>query len=203
MVSAIVFDIGGVLVDLDVQACLRAFREDLGFERITELLDPSHQKGIYGEMEAGRLSADHFRELILAESRPGSTKADVDRAMGALLVGMPPVTARLVNELSTRYPLYLLSNNNPISMARTYELFREAGVDPQRTFKAQFISCDMQLMKPSQECYREVVRRIGLPAEEILFIDDNGTNVEAARVSGMQARYYAPGSDMSLLLADL
>ena len=88
-------------------------------------------------------------------------------------------------------------------MARTYELFREAGVDYQRVFKAQFISCDMQLMKPSQECYLEVIRRIGLPAGEILFIDDNMANVEAARVAGMQARYYAPGSDLSLLLADL
>ncbi len=203
MVKAIVFDIGGVLVQLDVQACLRAFREDLGFERIGELLDPCHQKGIYGELEAGRLGADHFRELILAESRPGSTKADVDRAMWALLVGVPPATARLVNELGTRYPLYLFSNNNPISMARTYELFREAGVDPERAFRGQFISCEMQLLKPSQESYREVVRRVGLPAGEILFIDDNMQNVEAAREAGLQARYYAPGSELSLLLADL
>ena len=88
-------------------------------------------------------------------------------------------------------------------MARTYELFWEAGIDHRSTFKAQFISCDMQLMKPSQECYLEVIRRIGLPAGEILFIDDNRTNVEAAREAGMQARYYAPGSDLSLLMADL
>ena len=201
MVKAIVFDIGGVLVDLDVQACLRAFREDLGFVRITELLDPSHQKGIYGELEAGRLSADYFRELILAESRPGSTKADVDRAMGALLVGMPPITAQVVNALSERYPLYLLSNNNPISMARTWELFRESGIDG--AFSGQFISWEMQLMKPSAACFEEVIRRVGLPAGEILFIDDNEANVVAARAVGLQARYYVPGSDLSLLLADL
>ena len=49
MVKAIVFDIGGVLIDLDPGRCIRAFREILGYERITEILDPCHQKGIYGD----------------------------------------------------------------------------------------------------------------------------------------------------------
>lgn len=203
MVKAIAFDIGGVLIELDLDRCIHAFRDILGFDRITELLDPSHQKGIYGEMEAGRLGADHFRELILAESRPGCTKADVDRAMAALLVGMAEATVRVVKDLQTRYPLYLLSNNNPISMARTYAIFRENGIEPKTAFKGEFISWEMQLMKPSQACYREVIRRIGLPAREILFVDDNANNVEAAREAGLQARYYIPGSDLSLLLADL
>ena len=203
MVKAIVFDIGGVLVDLDLDRCIRAFREILGFERITELLDASHQKGIYGEMEAGLLGADRFRELILAESRPGCTGADVDRAMAALLTGIPSPAARAVKELSARYPLYLLSNNNPISMARTYALFREAGIEPETAFRGQFISCEMKLMKPSQECYREVQRRIGLPAGEILFVDDNRTNVDAALAAGWQARHYIPGTDLHKLLADL
>ena len=163
MVKAIVFDIGGVLVDLDLNRCIRAFREILGFERITEILDASHQKGIYGDMEAGLLSADRFRELIL----------------------------------------YLLSNNNPISMARTYELFRRVGIHPETAFRGQFISCEMKLLKPTQECYREVQRRIGLPAGEILFIDDNQANVDAALQAGWQARYYEPGTSLQALLADL
>ena len=48
MVKAIVFDLGGVLIDLDFDRCVRAFREILGYERITEILELSHQKGIYG-----------------------------------------------------------------------------------------------------------------------------------------------------------
>lgn len=203
MVKAIVFDIGGVLVDLDLNRCIRAFREILGFERITEILDASHQKGIYGDMEAGLLSADRFRELILAESRPGCTGADVDRAMAALLTGVPEATAQVVKDLSARYPLYLLSNNNPISMARTYELFRGVGIEPETAFRGQFISCEMKLLKPTQECYREVQRRIGLPAGEILFIDDNQANVDAALQAGWQARYYEPGTSLQALLADL
>ena len=81
MVKAIIFDVGGVLIGLDLDRCIRAFREYLGFERITELLDPCHQKGIYGDMEAGLVSAEAFRAAVLAESRPGCVPGDVDRAM--------------------------------------------------------------------------------------------------------------------------
>ena len=201
MVKAIVFDIGGVLIDLDPGRCIRAFREILGYERITEILDPCHQKGIYGDMEAGLLPAEEFRRLILAESRPGCREEDVDRAMAALLVGMRPDTVQTVKRLCARYPLYLLSNNNPISMARTYQILRENGLEAQSTFKGQFISWEMKMLKPSPEFYREVVRRIGLPAGEILFVDDNQANVDGALSVGMQARYYEPGSSLSSLLA--
>ena len=203
MVKAIVFDIGGVLIDLDPARCIEAFQTILGFGRITEILDPSHQKGIYGDMEAGILPAGEFRRLVLEESRPGCVPADVDRAMAALLVDMREDTVKTVRRLGARYPLYLLSNNNPISMARTYQILRQKGLEASATFRDQFISWEMKMLKPSPAFYREVVRRIGLPAGEILFIDDNQANVDGALSVGMQARYYLPGSPLSALLADL
>lgn len=202
MIKAIVFDIGGVLIGLDMDRCIRTFRESLGFERITELLDPFHQKGVYGEMEAGTVSADEFRAAILAESRPDARPSDVDQAMFSLLTGMEPDTVVTVKKMATRYPLYLLSNNNPIAMGKCLDTLRENGIDPDTTFKDQFISCEMKLLKPSQEIYREAIRRVGLPAGEILFIDDSETNVQAAREAGMQARLYVHGSRLSALLAD-
>lgn len=202
MIKAIVFDIGGVLIDLNLDRCIRTFQEVLGYRRITELLDPYHQKGIYGEMEAGNLSADGFRAEVLRESRPGCRPEDVDRCMYSLLEGMDPDTVETVKALRGRYPLYLLSNNNPIAMKRILEMFRENGLEPETTFRDQFISSEMKLQKPSREIYEESVRRTGLPAGEILFIDDNETNVAAAREAGMQARLFAPGMKLSQLLAD-
>ena len=202
MIKAIVFDIGGVLIGLNLDRCIRTFQEVLGYRRITELLDPYHQKGIYGEMEAGNLSADGFRAEVLRESRPGCRPEDVDRCMYSLLEGMDPDTVETVKALRGRYPLYLLSNNNPIAMKRILEMFRENGLEPETTFRDQFISSEMKLQKPSREIYEESVRRTGLPAGEILFIDDNETNVTAAREAGMQARLFAPGMKLSQLLAD-
>ena len=203
MVKAIVFDIGGVLIGLDLDRCIRAFREILGFDRITEILDPYHQKGIYGEMEGGLISADEFRRQVLAESRPGCTPADVDRCMAALITGVEDDTAATVKALAGRYPLYVLSNNNPIAMGIINRMLREKGIEPQVVFKDQFISCEMKLLKPSQAIYRAAVERIGLPAGDILFIDDAQANVTAAQEAGLQARLYVPGTPLSALLSDL
>ncbi|MBR4735871.1 MAG: HAD family phosphatase [Bacteroidales bacterium] len=203
MPKAIVFDIGGVLIGLNMSGCIEAFRTGLGFERITQLLDPYHQKGIYGELEGGRLSEQHFKELVIAESRPGTTPEDVDKAMSKLLIPvMDPRTVKAVNDLKGKYPLYLLSNNNPISMRHCLKVLRDNGIDPETTFKDQFISSDLKLMKPSPEFYTYVIQRIGLPPQEILFIDDNKANVDGARAVGLDARLYNPGTDLGLLLSD-
>ena len=201
MIRAIIFDLGGVLIDLDRTACVRSFLDLLGYQRITEILDASHSRGPYMELEAGHITPEEFRSLILADSRPGARAEDVDRSMRAFLGTMEPAKARLIERLHGKYDLYILSNNNPISMARTWELFRECGIE--KAFSGQFISWEMQLMKPSAACFEEVVRRIGIPAGEILFIDDSEANVRAARSCGLQARYYIPGTELSLLLADL
>ena len=139
----------------------------------------------------------------LSINRPGSRPQDVDRSMYALLTGMEADTVQTVKELGKRYPLYLLSNNNPISMVHIEQCFRENGIDPEHSFRDRFISCDMKLLKPSRAIYEETVRRVGLPAGEILFIDDNNSNVQAAQEAGLQARQYVPGTLLSTLLADL
>ena len=51
---------GGVLVDLDIEDCKNAFKSLLGYDKIDELIDPCHQKGIYGDLEEGTLSAEDF-----------------------------------------------------------------------------------------------------------------------------------------------
>ena len=196
MVKAIVFDLGGVLIDLDGERCVRAFREILGYERITELLDLSHQKGIYGEMEAGRLTADEFRAEILRESRPGCVPADVDRAMAGLLTGMDPAKVPLLERLARDYAIYGLTNNNEISVKRMHDIYEENGLDWQHVFRKEFISCRMKLMKPSREIFDAAAAEIGLPPEEILFIDDSQRNVDGAVAAGWKAALYKQGTDL-------
>ena len=199
MPKAIVFDIGGVLIGLNMSRCIEAFRSTLGFERITELLDPYHQKGIYGELEGGRLSEQHFKELVIAESRPGTKPQDVEYAMGELLdKKMDPRTVQAVKDLKGRYPLYLLSNNNPISMRRCHALLAENGLGD--VFNGEFISYEMKMLKPSAQFYNEVVRRLGLAPEEVLFIDDSVSNVEGAKAVGIDARLFVSGSPLANLL---
>src|SRR5574344_247897 len=196
MTKAIIFDLGGVLVDLDFSSCVKHFKEDIGYDKITEILDPSHQKGIYSDLEEGLLPPDAFRNLILSESRPGSTPEQVDRCMWSLLVGMDSYKVQYLNDLSKKYGLYILSNNNPVSMQRCHEVFTLSGLDSKHVFKKEFISYQMKLLKPGQTIYREVVRQIGFPADQLLFIDDSLSNVQAAESVGIPSLHYKQSTDL-------
>lgn len=194
---------GGVLVDLDIEGCKDAFKKLLGYDRIDELIDPCHQKGIYGDLEEGTLSAEDFRRTVLEESLPDSDPLLVDKAMWHILSGISPYKAELLCRLAEHYDLYLLSNNNPICMPRSRRLFEEAGAPLDKVFKKCFLSYEMKALKPSEEFYWSVVSQIGLPAEQMVFIDDSQKNVDGAIDAGLPAVYYEPGTDLSALLAEV
>ena len=202
-IKAIIFDMGGVLVDLDIEACKAAFKRLLGYHRIDELIDPCHQKGIYGDLEGGVLSAEDFRSKVLEESRPGSDPELVDKSMWHILSGISPYKAELLCRLAQKYDLYLLSNNNPICIPHSRKLFEDAGAPLDKLFKKCFLSHEMKALKPSESFYKAVIEQIGLPSEQMLFIDDSQRNVDASIDAGMPAVYYEPGTDLSALLADV
>lgn len=202
-IKAIIFDMGGVLVDLDIEDCKRQFKELLGYERIDSLIDPCHQKGIYGDLEEGTLSAEDFRARVLAESYPGSSAELVDQAMSHILVGIEPYKAELLKKLSKSYRLFMLSNNNPICLPFSAGMFRNAGIPLEEIFEKCFLSFEMKALKPSETFYKSVIAQVGLPAEDMIFIDDSLKNVEGSVNAGLPAVYYEPGTDLSALLAEV
>jgi putative hydrolase of the HAD superfamily len=198
--KAIVFDVGGVLVNLDMERCRRAFKEILDFREIDDMLSTTRQRGKYGEMEEGKISPDEFRTYVLKGSRPGAKPSDVDRCLGALLTGVDQYKVPLLESLAEKYDLYILSNNNPISMPICNSMMEKAGLDWRHVFKEEFVSSDMKMLKPDQEIFQEAMRRIGVPGNEILFIDDSQVNAEAACKAGMRGVHYESGTDLGALI---
>lgn len=194
---------GGVLIDLDLEKCKDAFKKDLGYENIDNILDPCHQKGIIGEMEEGMIDADTFRKEILAGSRPGVLPEDVDKALWNILSGIQPYKIEMLKRIAASYEVYMLSNNNPICLPYAVRMFEEAGFSMKTDFRKCYMSFEMKALKPSAAFYKAVVADIGLPAEDMLFIDDSRLNVEGAVAAGLPAVYYEPGSDLSALLAEV
>ena len=200
--KAIIFDMGGVLLDLDIEGCKKAFKEDLGFMEIDEILDPCHQKGIIGDMEGGVVTGEEFCDYIKASSKEGVTDDDVKRAFCKIVTGLEPYKGKMLQKLAEKYDVYLLSNNNPIIMPFAAELFASVGF-PLENFTKRFFSYQMKMLKPSAEMYKAVIEDIGLPAEEMLFIDDSQANVDASIAAGLPAIYYKPGTDLDALIASV
>lgn len=199
-IKAIIFDMGGVIVDLDIEDCKRAFKEYLGYYRIDELIDPCHQKGIYGDLEEGKISGDEFRRIVLQDSDPGALAENVDKAMWHILTGISPYKVEMLKRLSESYDLYLLSNNNPVCLPRAKAIFEGAGIPLEKIFRRCFYSFEMKALKPSETFYKAVVREIGIPAEQMFFIDDSQKNVDGAIAAGLPAVYYEPGTDLEALI---
>lgn len=193
---------GGVLVDLDIEGCKAAFRQDLGYENIDNIIDACHQKGIWGDLEEGVMDPDEFRRIVLSGSRPGAVPSDVDEAMSHILVGIQPYKAELLKKMADRYDLYMLSNNNSINLPYSAAMFDKAGVPLETTFLKCFFSFEMKALKPSAAFYKRVMDEIGIPREMMLFIDDSMANVDGAIAAGLPAVYYQPGTDLSALLSE-
>lgn len=203
MNRAVIFDMGGVLVDLDIDGCKTAFKRILDYQKIDEIIDPCHQKGIWGDLEEGVLSADEFRKIVLSGSRPGAVPQEVDEAMSYILVGIEPYKVELLRKMAESYDLYMLSNNNEISIKRSSKMFADAGIPMEKIFRKCFLSYQMKALKPSATFYKRVMEEIGRPSDELLFIDDSQKNVDGAIAAGLSAVYYKPGSDLAVMLADV
>ena len=201
-IKAIVFDMGGVLIDLDYDRCVAAYKA-LGFEEICDYLDPCHQKGIYGDMESGKASEDEFYDFFLSKCHAGTTRADIDACMKSFYDGPSEKTGSLLRGLKQKgYGIYMLSNNNSIMMRICDSDFKKVGIGISDFFDQAFISSSMKMMKPDAAIFNEAIRRIGLKAEELLFIDDSPVNVEAARKSGMNAILYTSGEDLEMTIEE-
>jgi putative hydrolase of the HAD superfamily len=200
MNKTVIFDMGGVLVDLDIEDCKKVFREELGYAGIDDIIDACHQKGIYGDLEEGTLSAEDFRAIVLVESNPGTTAAEVDRAMSHILVGIAPYKVELLKRMAGKYDLCMLSNNNPICLPFSKKMFEDAGIPLEDIFRKCYMSFEMKALKPSEAFYKAVLADIGRASEDVVFIDDSQKNVEGSINAGLPAVYYEPGTDLEALL---
>ena len=96
----------------------------------------------------------------------------------------------------------MLSNNNPICLPFSRKMFEEVGAPLEEVFEKCFFSFEMKALKPSEAFYKAVINEIGLPSEEMLFIDDSQKNVDGAIAAGLPSIYYEPGTDLAKLLDD-
>ena len=191
---------GGVLIDLFYDRCVAAYKS-IGFKEICDYLDPCHQKGIYGDMEAGKVSEDEFYDFVLSRCNKGTVREDIDACMKSFYEGPSEEKAAYLRSLKARgYKIFIPSNNNPIMMRICADDFSRVGISLTDFFDKIFISSTMKLMKPGQEIYLEAIRQSGLQADELLFIDDSPRNTEAARIAGIPSIDYVQGSDLAALI---
>lgn len=183
----ILFDLGGVILDIDVSATLKLFFE-MGFPPDLLQYPMNMTTDIFFRYETGRISTAGFRDAIRKKTGIDFTDRAFDRAWNAMIVGIPVERTRLLQDLAKRYDLYMLSNTCPMH-AEVYEpMFLEAaGASMYRVFRKIYYSHEIGCHKPDHEAWEHVIRDAGILPEETLFLDDNIHNIKTSQELGFRA----------------
>lgn len=188
----IIFDLGGVLLNLDVEGCTRAF-EKAGLKDIRSVLTGTNEGGIFSEYERGEIGTPEFRDGIRQLASQSLTDDEIDRMWVNELLDIPQEKLDLLVSLRSKYDIYLLSNTNELHWQHVVEsLLPQQNYRVEDLFKETFLSFRMKLAKPDPEIFREVLRQAGLKPEETLFIDDSAVNCQAAQSVGIQTEITNP-----------
>ena len=202
MIKTIIFDLGGVLIDVDMNRCLNNIKAlGVDVDSLTKTSSASNApvstvcegvtiSGALHEYQIGKIPTDKFITMIQQMSTSGTTRQQVLDAWNSCLLTLPKYKLDFVKQLrSEGYATYLLSNTND---AHWQYILETSFPEPaEYYFYKTFLSQEMGMAKPDTEIYAEVLRQIGTPAGECLFIDDSSVNCKAAETLGIHT-YNAP-----------
>lgn len=195
-ISTLIFDFGGVLINLKREAAIDAFRK-LGLDTADQLLDNYVQSGIFMQLENGSLSAADFRDEVRKLTAPTVTDEQIDQALYAFLLDIPAEKLELLLALRRKFRVVMLSNTNPIHFpwcAATK--FTYKGHQLGDFFDACYLSYELKCSKPDAEIFYKLLAAEGVAPESCLFFDDGIQNIQAAQALHFQTVLVKPNEDL-------
>lgn len=179
-IRAILFDLGGVLIRLrGHRVLLHYLPEDMTEE---ELLQRWLHSATVRAFESGRMDLSTFCHDILMDLGLHMDEAAFLHVFQTFLEGPFPEVAEKLTQLSARHVTGILSNTSAPHWQAALDMLPVL-----ETLPHQFLSYRMGMLKPDREIFEEVLRRLDLPAESVLYFDDHPLNVKTARMLGIQA----------------
>ncbi len=187
-----VFDLGGVLIKLNVARCMRAFEALMGEQNMRAVLGMDSNgegvksvsiatKQLMADFEKGLISPDEFISDVQQYCHAGTSRQDIIDAWMTMLDELPAERLQVVDDLRAKgHRVYLLSNGNELHfdfINRTY------GLDSH--FDGLFLSQKMHLSKPEPQIFEAVQKAIGNPPN-VIFIDD----IQANRIAAEQTVHW-------------
>lgn len=184
----IIFDLGNVLVKLNPEGCIGAFKA-IG---MGELVDPNPQSEgmkLMSKLGVGMITTEEFCEAARKLTGTDVTNEEIIDAANKMLVEIPDYKKeRLLLLKKAGYRLFLLSNTIDVHWDYCVEnLFPYQNHGVEDYFEQCFLSQRMHLAKPNARIYEEVIRQANIHPDETLFIDDLKENCEAAEKLGIHA----------------
>jgi glucose-1-phosphatase len=186
-IKNIIFDLGGVIVNLSVEKTHRAFAtlSGLPIEKIKSIV---HHGTFFHHFEKGMINDSAFRDHLRESLHITVTDAELDNAWNAMLLDIPIARVNLLEQLKSKFNIFLLSNTNNIHLQCFNNQVRQLTGMPSidHYFHQAYYSHLLKMSKPDVEIYEHVLQSNNLIARETIFLDDNNDNLVGANKAGIK-----------------
>ena len=192
--NTVVFDLGGVLIDLNIAQCVGNFKRLMGEDNVRNILGIDDEgegvvavsaatRQLMHDYEYGNISTDEFLHSVCSYCHPGTTINDVRDAWLSMLGELPQTKLDYIASLrKAGYKTVLLSNSNELHWDPIFEQFH---LD--RYFDHIFASHHLHMAKPNREIFDYVEREAQIDSAHTVYVDDLDKNRAAGeRFPGWQ-----------------
>ena len=203
-IKNIIFDLGGVILDINYQATIDAFVE-IGIKDFSNLYSQKDQRQIFDDFEIGKITSNQFISSIQSLSQNSISKDKIITAWNAMLLEINTEKLDYLLSLKERFRIFLLSNTNEIHISKF-----EAGLVKKNELK-KFYNCfekvhyssRLSLRKPKVDCFKKVLNINKLNASETIFIDDSKQHIEGALKCGIKGYLFPQNYTIQDWLPDI
>jgi glucose-1-phosphatase len=193
-IDNIIFDLGGVILTLDMPRAEQKFI-NLGIKDYNTLFRSGNVSAFFHDYEVGAINNEVFLNSLRNLAGLPLQDAELIDAWNAMLGIFPPERAELLKELKKRYRLFLFSNTNALHV----DAFRKMHADTFNTnfddyFEKAYYSHTLGMRKPNKASYEYIIKEQALDPSRTVFIDDSLPNIEGAISAGLQGLHVKPGT---------
>lgn len=185
-IETLVFDYGGVIVNIDDASVVKAMRS-LGVTAFKRLIHVRKIKRLMHQYINGLVAEAETLQEMLSLCRKGTATEDIEKVLEELCGNLPVERLKALVKLRKRYKVYLLSNINNTLWQKSVSQMNQLGYSTDELFDEVFLSYAMRKEKPSVEIYEEMTQQTGLNPATTLYFDDRSENAEAGKRFGFQS----------------
>ena len=185
-INTIVFDLGGVIINLNVPRCVNNFKQIMDEEYIRTVLGIDDEgegvvavsaatKQLMHDYEYGNISTEEFLKTLQEYCHPGTTIEQIKDAWLSMLDELPQERLDFIGTLRSKgYRTILLSNSNELHWQPIWDQYHLGSY-----FDAVFASQMLHMAKPNQEIFDHVVREAQVDSAHTIYVDDLEKNRKA------------------------
>lgn len=205
-IDSLIFDFGGVIINLDYQRTIDALSQLAGFD-VASRYTQHRQDPLFDQFETGQISAEAFRAGLRQMLGVDCSDQALDAAWNAMLLDIPQERFELLRRLKTQYRTFLCSNTNEIHKTcfdrivqqHYQQYYGQPSGQLEDLFEVAYYSHLMGDRKPHPSIFRTLISRHNLDPARTLFLEDTPQHLAGAQSVGLRTCQITPSRHLLTL----